>query len=67
MDFDLPEDSRPAVVDGKLMWVPVPADENRRVPPEGRFKRWNALAAAVLAQAAFDEVGFTREPPIDLG
>ncbi len=64
MDTD---DSRPAVVDGKLVWVAARRDETRRVPPPSRFDRWNALAAAVMAQAVFDELGFTSEPPIDLG
>ncbi len=66
MDVDeLPEDSRPAVVDGKLD-VGAGPERTRPVVVPAPFDRWNALAAAVMAQAAFDELGFTREPPIDL-
>jgi hypothetical protein len=61
---DLPRDTRPAVVNGKLVWVPA---EGMDAPgSERHLDRWSALAAAVLAQAAFDELGFTAEPPIDL-
>ncbi|MBT8241832.1 MAG: hypothetical protein KJN63_11455 [Acidimicrobiia bacterium] len=61
---------RPAVVDGQVVWLPTLAGllrgETAELPSPDRSNLWNTLAAAVVAQATFDEIGFTPQPVVDL-
>ncbi len=63
-------DRRPAVVKGELVWLPaLPGllrSGGQDLPPVEREELWDCLAAAVIAQANFDAVGFTAERPLDL-
>ncbi len=61
---------RPAVVDGEVVWLPTLAGllrgETAELPSPDRSDLWSTLAAAVVAQTTFDEIGFTAEPLVDL-
>ena len=61
---------RPVVVDGDVVWLPTLAGllkgETASLPSTSRSDLWSTLAAAVMAQATFDEIGFTAEPVLDL-
>jgi hypothetical protein len=61
---------RPAVVDGEVVWLPTLAGllkgETVELPSPDRSHLWTTLAAAVVAQATFDEIGFTTQPVMDL-
>ena len=63
-------DRRPVVVDGEVVWLPTLAGllngEKAALPSTDRADLWSTLAAAVMAQATFDEIGFTAEPVLDL-
>ncbi len=63
-------DRRPVVVDGDVVWLPTLAGllkgETATLPSADRSDLWSTLAAAVMAQATFDEIGFTAEPVLDL-
>ncbi|NNE94904.1 MAG: hypothetical protein HKN24_02650 [Acidimicrobiales bacterium] len=63
-------DRRPAVVDGQVVWLPTLAGllrgEKATMPSLERTDLWSTLAAAVVAQATFDEIGFTPQPVLDL-
>lgn len=63
-------DRRPVVVDGDVVWLPTLAGllkgEKATLPSADRSDLWSTLAAAVMAQATFDEIGFTAEPVLDL-
>ena len=63
-------DRRPAVVDGEVVWLPTLAGllrgEKAAVPSLERTDLWSTLAAAVVAQATFDEIGFSPDPVVDL-
>lgn len=67
---NLYSDRRPAVIDGELVWLPtlsgILRGEKAVLPSADRADLWSSLAAAVMAQAAFDEAGFTAEPLIDI-
>ena len=58
------------VVDGEVVWLPTLAGllrgETAELPSPERSDLWSTLAAAVIAQATFDEIGFTAEPVLDL-
>ena len=67
----IPEDDRrPAIVNGNLVWLPALPGLLRSggldLPPVDRSELWDCLAAAIIAQASFDAVGFTAERPLDL-
>ncbi len=65
-----PSERRPAVIDGELVWLPTLAGllqgETAVLPSPERSDLWSSLAAAVMAQATFDDIGFTAEPVLDL-
>lgn len=53
-----------------MVWLPaLPGllrSGGQDLPPVDRSELWDCLAAAVMAQANFDAVGFTAVRPIDL-